>query len=140
MRKSVRFVSWSGGTAALVLAALVLVPIPAAAAEAAKRICPLCATLQRPDVTYGEKARTSLARGFLNFTMGWTELIRQPAVETQEGHHVLTGIAKGASRSTARTLGGLAEMITFWLPKVNDEYLHLTDGCPLDTAPVTSSP
>ena len=108
---------------------------PAAAEE--QLVCPICDRLRKEHVGYGDKAGNMLARGTLNFTLGWTEMMIQPAQEVREGHHVLTGIAKGIQRSASRTLGGLAEMATFWMPKVNGAYTHLSDDCPLDVKKTT---
>lgn len=112
------------------LTAALLAAAPAASAE--PKICPICDQLRKEKLAYPEKAGNMLARGALNFTLGWTEMMKQPAQEAREGHHVLTGLGKGISRSASRTLGGLAEIATFWMPKVNGEYTHLSEDCPLD--------
>jgi hypothetical protein len=107
---------------------------PAAAAEAAKqRLCPICAKANDPQAAYGEKAGNTLARGALNFGLGWTEMIRQPGKAAREGKDVFHGIANGIGFSARRTVRGLGELLTFWTPKVQGEYLHFSKDCPIDT-------
>ncbi len=43
------------------------------------------------------------------------------------------GLANGVGQGVTRTLTGLGEIITFWTPKVNDQYIHFAKDCPLDT-------
>lgn len=114
---------------------------PAFAAEAsadaktapASQVCPICGRLRSEHLEYSDKAGTMLARGALNFALGWTEMMKQPAQEVREGHSVLTGLARGVERSTARTIGGLGELATFWLPKINGTYnTGISQDCPLD--------
>ena len=105
---------------------------PALAEE--RRVCPLCAKANDQTATYSEKAGHTLARGLLNFTLGWTEMISQPAKEARDGHHVLTGIGKGLRHTATRTLAGVGEVLTFWTPKVKDTYIHFSTDCPLDNS------
>ena len=84
-------------------------------------------------MSYQEKATNTLLRGALNTTLGWTELIRQPAKEAKEGGNVFVGLANGVGQSVTRTLAGLGEIFTFWTPKVQGQYIHFAEDCPLDT-------
>ena len=106
---------------------------PAAAAEAKPRLCPICAKANDEQAAYGEKAGNTLARGALNLGLGWTEMIRQPGKAAREGKNVFVGIANGVSFSARRTLRGLGDLLTFWTPKVQGEYIHFSKDCPLDT-------
>ena len=105
---------------------------PDAAEEPSQQVCPICGRLRGEHLTYSDKVGGTLARGALNFTLGWTEMMKQPAQEVKEGHSVLTGIARGVEHSAARTLGGLGELATFWMPKINGKYSNLSIDCPLD--------
>ena len=106
---------------------------PAAAAEPKPRLCPICAKANDAQAAYGEKAGNTLARGALNFGLGWTELIRQPGKAAREGKNVFHGIANGIGASARRTLRGLGDLVTFWTPKVEGEYIHFSKDCPIDT-------
>ena len=105
----------------------------AAAEESQPRLCPICAKANSEQAAYGEKAGNTLARGALNFGLGWTELIRQPGKAAREGKNVFHGIANGIGASARRTLRGLGELFTFWTPKVEGEYIHISNDCPIDT-------
>ena len=111
---------------------LFISPMGAAAAEE-PQMCPICLKANNDDVSYQEKATYTLARGLLNFGLGWTELIRKPAKAAEKGGNVLAGIAIGAAASVTRTIGGLGEILTFWTPRVGKDYIHLSRDCPLDT-------
>jgi len=104
-----------------------------ATAEEEPQLCPICQTANKDSVSYVEKAASTLARGALNASLGWTELIRVPAKETKEGGNVFMGIANGFGAGISRTFVGFAEIFTFWTPKSEGEYLHLIYDCPLDT-------
>ena len=105
----------------------------AEAAQPKPRLCPICAKANDERAAYGEKAGNTLARGALNLGLGWTELIRQPGKAAREGKNVFHGIANGVGFSARRTLRGLAEVFTFWTPKVKGEYIHFSKDCPIDT-------
>ena len=99
-------------------------------------ICPICSRIRDPRADYATKAGNTLARGATNTLLGWTELIQQPAheVKTYGGRNtrnVLTGMAKGLGQGVRRTFGGLAELVTFWSPQVDGQYLRFSDDCPL---------
>ena len=118
----------------LIIASLLLAfALPADAAEPKPRPCPVCTRANDEQAAYGEKAGHTLARGALNFGLGWTELIRQPGKAAREGKNVFHGIANGIGFSARRTLRGLGELVTFWTPKVEGEYIHFSKDCPLDT-------
>ena len=93
--------------------------------------CPICARAEAKTAGYAEKAGYTLARGTANTLLGWTELIAQPANEVKAGGNLLVGLGKGLGQGIKRTLGGAAEVLTFWTPKVQDEYLHFANDCPL---------
>lgn len=113
---------------AVSLAAMGAAAAPAGAAED-HHLCPICSKANSDSVGYGERAGTTLARGALNMTLGWTELIRQPAKKARKGGNVFAGMATGVGHGIARTARGLGEVLTFWTPKNT----HLSDDCPLDT-------
>jgi putative exosortase-associated protein (TIGR04073 family) len=126
-----RTATWrTGGRAVVFGLALAALAAPAAAAEEEPAaICPICSKANDTEAAYHEQAGSRFTRGLLNFTLGWTEMIRQPAIEAKEGHHVATGIGKGLNRSAARTAQGLGEALTFWM--VRKHPIHRYD-CPLD--------
>lgn len=97
------------------------------------RLCPICTIASDDTVPYQNKAGSTFLRGALNTTLGWTEMIRQPAKEAKAGGNVLIGVANGVGQSVARTATGLAELFTFWTPKVEGRYIHFAKDCPLDT-------
>ena len=102
-------------------------------AEERRQLCPICTVANDNTVSYQAKAGNTLLRGILNATLGWTEMIRQPAKEATAGGNVLVGVANGVGQSVIRTVTGLGEIFTFWTPKVQDEYIHFAQDCPLDT-------
>ncbi|MBI3321397.1 MAG: hypothetical protein HYZ91_03915 [Candidatus Omnitrophica bacterium] len=93
--------------------------------------CPLCKQASDQTAGYPSKASYMLMRGAANALFGWTELLRQPANEVKGGGHLLTGIGKGVEQGMKRTLGGAAEVLTFWTPKVQHRYVHFAHDCPL---------
>ena len=95
------------------------------------KMCPICAKAEAEKASYAEKAGWTLARGTTNALLGWTELIAQPANEVKAGGNLVVGIGKGIGQGIKRTLGGAAEVLTFWTPKVQNEYLHFASDCPL---------
>lgn len=120
----------------LSIAAIVPLPSTGWGDEAEKKpLCPICLAANKNTATYAEKAGNTLVRGVLNFGLGWTEFILQPAHEVKSGGNVATGIAKGLGQGVMRTLGGLGEVLTFWTPKMGEDYLHFTQNCPLDANP-----
>ena len=104
-----------------------------AAEQPKKQLCPICSKLEHPPANYAEKAGNTLARGLLNFGLGWTEMIRQPGKNARKGGPVLNGFVNGVSFGARRTIRGLGEILTFWTPKMGDEYIHFSKDCPLDT-------
>lgn len=106
---------------------------PAPAEEDADKvlICPICSKASSEDATYGTKAGYTLTRGATNTLLGWTEMFRRPVDEVKKGGNVFSGIGAGVSHSVTRTLGGLGEVFTFWTPKIQNSYVHLSDDCPI---------
>ena len=102
-----------------------------AQARAEGKMCPICSKAGDQKAAYATKASCTLVRGTTNAFLGWTELIRQPANEVKDGGNVLIGIGKGVGETVKRTLGGAAELLTFWTPKVHDNYLHFANDCPI---------
>ena len=100
-------------------------------ARAEGKACPICSKAGDQKASYSAKASCTLVRGTTNTLLGWTELIRQPANEVKDGGNVFTGIGKGVGETVKRTLGGAAELLTFWTPKVHDNYLHFAKDCPI---------
>ena len=105
---------------------------PVSAAEG-HPLCPICQKANDQAASYQEKAGNTLLRGALNTAFGWTEMIRLPAKEAKQGGNPFIGVANGIGHGIGRTFSGLAEIATFWAPKVRGQYLHLSDDCPLDT-------
>ena len=102
---------------------------PARAAESTP--CPVCSKANSEQSTYSQKAGSALVRGATNTLLGWTELIRQPTDEVKSGGNVITGLAKGVGAGVTRTLEGAAEVLTFWMPKVNRGYPRFSRDCPV---------
>ena len=111
-----------------------------APAENRQVVCPLCGRISNPQTDYPTKAGTTLLRGATNTLFGWTEIIRQPAQEAKAGGNVATGLYHGITQGVARTVGGAGEMLTFWMPKVQDKYLHFNKDCPLCMGKPQSTP
>lgn len=97
------------------------------------KLCPFCLKANDPDVGYLDKTSNTLIRGILNTTLGWTEVLRLPAKRARKDGNLWNGLASGLGSSVTRTLNGLAEIITFWTPKIGDNYIHFSNDCPLDT-------
>lgn len=93
--------------------------------------CAICEKAGDPNATYLQKSGTTLVRGAANTLLGWTELIRQPVDEAKAGGNVLVGIGKGVGQGVKRTLAGVGEVVTFWTPKINNEYIHFASDCPI---------
>ena len=104
---------------------------PAMAAQQKAAMCPVCDKAGDDSASYPSKAGYTLVRGAANTLLGWTELIRQPVSEVKGGGNVFTGLAKGVGEGVKRTLGGAAEVLTFWTPKMKGNYLHFSDNCPI---------
>ena len=117
----------------VVVAATLLLGCPGRVVAADRPLCPICSKANSESATYAEKAGNTLARGVLNLGLGWTELIRQPAKKAREGGNVFLGILNGVGHSATRSVRGLGEILTFWAPKVQGEYVHFSKDCPLDT-------
>jgi len=100
-------------------------------ASAEEAICPICQRAGNAGAPYGEKMGNTLVRGTANTLMGWTEIIRQPAEEAKKGGNVLAGLANGLGRSIQRTAAGIGEVLTFWTPKMNEEYVQFAQDCPI---------
>jgi putative exosortase-associated protein (TIGR04073 family) len=103
---------------------------PALAAEP-RVVCPICSRANDQASAYPSKAATTLLRGSANALLGWTELLRQPAKEARAGGNVVIGIGKGVQQSVLRTVVGVGELLTFWTPKVQGDYVHLAADCPI---------
>ena len=120
-----------------ILSSLILLSTPSfvsaenTPAEHRQAVCPLCGRISSPQTDYPTKAGTTLLRGATNTLFGWTEIIRQPAQEAKAGGNVATGLYHGITQGVVRTIGGAGEMLTFWMPKVQDKYLHFNHDCPL---------
>ena len=104
---------------------------PVCAAEEQTPPCPICSKTVDDEANYPVKAGSTLVRGTANALLGWTELIRQPANEVKSGGNVFTGLAHGVGNSVKRTAAGIAEVLTFWTPKVKGHYLHVAKNCPI---------
>jgi len=116
----------------LLIAGAFISGMPGAAQAEEKPMCPVCAKAGDEAAPYGTKAGFTLVRGATNTLFGWTELLRQPAQEVQEGGNVFAGMAKGVGESVKRTLAGAGEVLTFWTPKTKDgRYLHFANDCPV---------
>ena len=122
---------------ALAVGALILIG-PGGRAQAEPRptearpvYCPVCARANNDTASYPSKAGSTLVRGATNALFGWTEILRQPAREVKEGGNVFTGMLAGLGYGARRTLVGAGEVLTFWTPKVQTRYLHLSHDCPL---------
>ena len=94
-------------------------------------VCLICHRATDESTAYSEKAGRTLVRGAANTALGWTELISQPVHEAKSGGNVFMGIGKGIGLSVQRTASGLGEILTFWTPKVNNQYVHFATDCPI---------
>lgn len=117
--------------AAIAVGLVVAWGAPGIASAAGGKMCPVCEKANDDQASYGQKAGSTLVRGASNTLLGWTELIRQPANEVKGGGNVFTGLAKGVGEGVKRTLGGAAEVLTFWTPKTKNGYLRFAHDCPI---------
>lgn len=118
------------GAIGAALGLIMLFGFSARASAEERKTCPICLRTEQK-TSYSEKAGYTLVRGTTNTLLGWTELLRQPANEVKEGGNVFTGIGKGVGEAVKRTFGGAAELLTFWTPKVHDNYMHFSKDCPI---------
>ena len=102
-------------------------------------VCPICGRLLNDQTDYATKASHTLLRGATNTLFGWTEVILQPAETAKQSGNLFTGLAKGVGQGLTRTLTGVAEVVTFWTPKVNKRYLRFSDNCPICMGNATSA-
>ena len=100
-------------------------------AEEQRSTCPICRRAGNDAVHYPSKAGHTFVRGAANALFGWTEVIRQPALEAKAGGSVVTGMAKGVGEGVKRTLAGVGEVLTFWTPKIQNNYVHFANDCPV---------
>jgi len=104
----------------------------AAVPEAAKKSCGVCNTAE--STNYLPHATGTLGRGITNAALGWTELFAQPVRAGKAGDNVLVGVGKGLGHTIKRTLLGLGEVLTFWVPPGS---LVLADDCAFGTMGLT---
>lgn len=114
------------------LALCILLGLPGVAMAEEPVVCPICIKANNDEASYQDKASHTLARGLLNFTLGWTDFIRQPGKAAREGESIASGIALGAGSAITRTISGLGEILTFWTPRIGKDYIHFSRDCPLD--------
>lgn len=103
---------------------------PATAAQAGP-VCPICHHAADQSTTYSEKAGKTLVRGAANTLLGWTELISEPVHEAKSGGNVFVGIGNGVGKTLQRTAAGIGEILTFWTPKMNNQYVKFATDCPI---------
>ncbi len=112
--------------------ALLVIGGGAGAAQAEEHaVCPICERASSNTAGYGTHAVNTLGRGAANTLLGWTEIIRQPTQTAKEGGNVLVGIGRGVGQGVKRTLSGVGEVLTFWTPKMNDNYVTFAKDCPI---------
>ena len=121
---------------ALTVGALLLTAVPARAedqpAQAAEPVvCPICSKANVQDGNYSATSGTTFVRGASNTLLGWTELIRRPAEEAKAGGNVVVGVGKGVGEGVMRTLSGVGEVLTFWVPKTKANKVNIAKDCPL---------
>ena len=117
--------------AAIAVGFAVMGAVPGTARAAGGKMCPICEQANSDQATYPQKAGASLVRGASNTLLGWTELIRQPANEVKGGGNVFVGLGKGVVEGVKRTVGGAADILTFWTPKTKTGYIRFTHDCPI---------
>ena len=97
----------------------------------AHQVCPICGRTDDDTMAYPTKAGHALLRGASNVLFGWTELIRQPAEEAQDGGNLFTGFVHGIGSGVSRTVAGAGDILTFWTPKTSQGYMRFTHDCPV---------
>ena len=105
-----RGIIWAVGLAAVVAACP---PVPAAQ---------LTLSQQAESPYYGEKWIGMLARGVLNATTGFVDLLTRTLNESKSGPPVAgtaRGLALGAGCAVLRTGSGVIDLVTFWVPGFN---------------------
>ena len=109
-------------------------------AAKAPAVCPICHRAVDASTSYPEKAGKTLVRGAANTVLGWTELISEPVQEAKNGGNVFVGIGKGVGMTVQQTAAGLGELLTFWTPKVNNQYVKFATDCPIRMKQAPASP
>ena len=128
--------TFAGRLTLLMLGLLWLATARAAAddqpATAARRTtCPICSHANMQDGNYAATSGTTFVRGASNALLGWTEIIRRPAEEARAGGNVVVGMGKGLGQGVVRTVTGLGEVLTFWVPKTKAYPVNIAQDCPL---------
>ena len=101
---------WAVGLAAVVIACP-----PAQAAQ-------LTLSQKAESPYYGEKWIGMLARGALNVTTGFVDLLARTMNESKSGPPVagtVRGLALGTGCGVLRTGSGVIDLVTFWVPGFN---------------------
>lgn len=102
------FQSYRMMSLATLFAALFLVAVPSAMAS-----------------EYTTGVADKFSRGFANTVTGWVELpkeISNTSKESNIGMGLTVGLAKGVMHTIGRTVVGVVELVTFFVP--NREYVH----------------
>jgi len=94
-------------------------------------VCPICSKANVQDGNYSATSGTTFVRGASNTLLGWTEIIRRPAEEAKAGGNVVVGVGKGVGEGVMRTLSGVGEVLTFWVPKTKSNKVNFAKDCPL---------
>ena len=112
----------------------------AVVAEDTPKPCPICRHANKPSAPYAETTSSTLLRGALNTAFGWTELLVEPAAEVQRQGDLVTGLGKGVSLAVKRTVLGLGELVTFWVPRSKASEAPLATDCPICRTAFTQPP
>lgn len=115
-------------------------PAPASSTQAQPMACPICSHANVQDGDYAATSGTTFVRGASNTLLGWTEILRRPAEEAKAGGNVLAGVGKGVATGVGRTVSGIGEILTFWVPKGKQTPMNLATDCPLCMGRQTAPP
>lgn len=107
--------------AVIMLVACAPIALAADAGGAPDAVCKWAASDSYPTAASGR-----LLRGIANAGFGWLELFRQPMINDNKWE----GFSKGVVHTVGRTLFGVLEAATFFLPQV--EIPAQDPACPLE--------
>ena len=83
--------------------------------------CGLCEAAESHG--WGKSTSGKFGRGIVNILLGWTNLFAQPIHVSSSGGNVWNGIGKGFNYFFLRTVEGVTELGTCWLPPAKVEGL-----------------
>ena len=78
--------------------------------------------------SYAVSAPGKIGRGLVNAGLGWTNLFAQPTKSVRNGENFFAGVGKGFAHTFIRTLQGVVELGTFFLPPFEEPVKNCSLG------------